>query len=103
MLKKKFWPSFQRVIELFTQKFVTKFLKIWGWDPGSEIRDPEKNLFRIPDPDPGSKRHRIPDPDPQHCQKVIDPDPGIQNVTFARKFKSSSIFFIILMASMFSI
>jgi hypothetical protein len=31
----------------------------------SEIRDPEKNLFRIPDP--GVKRHRIPDSDPQHC------------------------------------
>jgi hypothetical protein len=30
---------------------------------GSEIRDPEKNLFRIPDPGSrGSKRHRIPDP-----------------------------------------
>jgi hypothetical protein len=26
-------------------------------DPGSEIRD--TNLFRIPDPGPGSKRHRI--------------------------------------------
>ncbi len=32
--------------------------------PGSEIRDPEKKLLRIPDP--GSKRHRLPDPDPQH-------------------------------------
>jgi hypothetical protein len=29
---------------------------------GPEIRDPEKNLFRIPDPGPGSKRHQIPDP-----------------------------------------
>ena len=29
---------------------------------GSEIRDPEKNLFRIPDP--GVKK--APDPDPQH-------------------------------------
>jgi len=34
---------------------------------GSGIRDPEKNLFRIPDPGPGSKRHRIPDTDPQYC------------------------------------
>jgi hypothetical protein len=24
MMKKKIWPSFQRIIELFTQKFVTK-------------------------------------------------------------------------------
>jgi hypothetical protein len=31
-------------------------------DPRSGIRDPEKNLFRIPDPGPVSKRHRIPDP-----------------------------------------
>ncbi len=74
VLKKKIWPNFQRIIALFTQKIVTKLLKIWVWDPGSEIRDPGsgKNLFRIPDPgvkkasDPGS-RIRIPDPDPQHC------------------------------------
>jgi hypothetical protein len=33
---------------------------IWVWDPGSEIRDPEKTYSgsRIQ----GSKRHRIPDP-----------------------------------------
>jgi ribosomal protein L19 len=47
VLKKKIWANFQRIIELFTQKFVTKLSKIWVWDPGSEIR---KNLFRIPDP-----------------------------------------------------
>jgi hypothetical protein len=40
MLKKKIWPNFQRIIELFTQKIVTNLLKIWVWDPGSEIRDP---------------------------------------------------------------
>jgi hypothetical protein len=51
MLKKKVWAYFQRI--------VTKLSKIWVWDPGSEIQDPEK-LFRIPDsgvkkaPDPGS-------------------------------------------------
>jgi hypothetical protein len=52
MFKKKNWSNFQRLIELFTQKIVTKLLKIWVWDPGSG-----KNLFRIPDPgapDPGS-------------------------------------------------
>jgi hypothetical protein len=49
------WANFQRIIELFTQKIVTKPSKIWDWDPGSG-----KNLFRIPDqgvkkaPDPGS-------------------------------------------------
>jgi hypothetical protein len=57
MLKKKIWASFQRIIELFTQKFVTKLSKIWVWVPGSEIRN---NLFRIPDPGPGVKK--APDP-----------------------------------------
>ncbi len=59
MLKKKIWAHFQRIKELFTQKFVTKLLKIWVWDPGSDIRDPEKYYpgSRIQ----GSKRHRIPD------------------------------------------
>jgi hypothetical protein len=67
LLKKKIWANFQRIIELFTKKIVKKLLKIWSWDPGSEIRDPGsgKNLFRIPDP--GVKKHPIPDPDPQHC------------------------------------
>ncbi len=66
VLKKKIWANFQRIIEFFTQKIVTKLSKIWLWGPGSEIRDLEKTYFgsRIQ----GSKRHRtrIPDPDPQH-------------------------------------
>jgi hypothetical protein len=45
VLKKKIWANFQRIIELFTQKIVTKLSKIWLWDPG-----PEK-----PSPDPGSR------------------------------------------------
>ncbi len=55
MLKKNIWANFQRIIELFTKKIVTKLSKIWVWDPRSG-----KNLFRIPDPgvkkapDPGS-------------------------------------------------
>jgi hypothetical protein len=65
VLQKKIWANFQRIIELFTQKIVTKLSKIWIWDPGSG-----KNLFRIPRP----KRHRIPDPDPQHW-KLWPPDP----------------------------
>jgi hypothetical protein len=69
MLKKIIWTSFQRIIELFTQKFVIKLLKFWVWDPGSEIRDPRsgirdpgsgKNFFRIPEPGPGVKK--APDP-----------------------------------------
>jgi hypothetical protein len=43
------WANFQRIIELFTQKIVTKLSKIWLWYPGSEIRDPEKT-YSIPDP-----------------------------------------------------
>ncbi len=63
--KKKIWANFQRIIELFTQKIVTKLSKIWVWNPVSEIRYLEKTYSgsRIQ----GSKRHRIPDPDPQHC------------------------------------
>jgi hypothetical protein len=70
MLKKNFWANFKRIIELFTQKIVKKFSKIWAWDLGSEIRDPGpgKNLSRIPEP--GVKWHLIPDPDPQHWMGI---------------------------------
>jgi hypothetical protein len=46
-LKKNISTNFQRIIELYNKKIVTKLSKIWVWDPGSG-----KNLFRIPDPDP---------------------------------------------------
>ncbi len=52
--------QFSRNYGSFYPKIVTKLPKMWVWDSGSEIRDPEKNLFRIPDPgvkkepDPGS-------------------------------------------------
>ena len=61
MLKKKIRANFQRIIELFSQKFVTKLSKIGVWDLGSG-----KNLFRIPDPgvkkapDPGSGSTTLP-------------------------------------------
>jgi hypothetical protein len=42
VLKKKIWANFQRTVELFTQKIVSKFSTIWVSDPGSEIRDQEK-------------------------------------------------------------
>jgi hypothetical protein len=48
VLKENFFANFQRILELFTQKIVTKLSKIWIWDPGSG-----QNLFRIADP--GSK------------------------------------------------
>jgi hypothetical protein len=53
MLKKKIWANFQRIIELFTQKIVTKLPKIWVWDPRSGIG-------KKPIPDPGVKK--APDP-----------------------------------------
>jgi hypothetical protein len=54
--------NFQRISELFTQKIVTKLSKVWVWDPGSEIRDPEKTysgsriqgVKKAPDPGSGS-------------------------------------------------
>ncbi len=76
VLKKKNWANFQRIIELFTPKIVTKLSKIWLWDPGSG-----KNLFRIPDPgakkapDPVSGFATLPDshksenPDPHKSEK----------------------------------
>jgi hypothetical protein len=69
MLKKKIWANFQRIIETFTQKIVTKLSKIWVWDrdPGSEIWKKTYSGSRIE----GSKKYRIPDPDPQHCLLVI--------------------------------
>ncbi len=48
MLKKKIWANFQRIIDLFTQKIVTKLSKIWVSDPKSEI-------WKKPIPDPGSR------------------------------------------------
>ncbi len=55
-----FYPSRIPDLGFFTQKIVTKLSKIWVWDPGSEIRDPEKthSVSRIQ----GSKRHRTPVP-----------------------------------------
>jgi hypothetical protein len=60
VLKKKIWANFQRIIELFTQKIVNKLSKIWIWDPGSEIRDPEKTYSGSQIPDPGVEK--APDP-----------------------------------------
>jgi hypothetical protein len=57
VLKKTIWVSFQRIIELFTQKFVTKLSKIWVWDPRSGI-----SKKPIPDQDPGPGVKKAPDP-----------------------------------------
>jgi hypothetical protein len=65
--EEKYLGQFSKNYRTFTQKFVTSSKKygVGIRDPRSGIGDPEKNLFRIPDLGPGSKRHRI--PDPQHC------------------------------------
>jgi hypothetical protein len=47
VLRKKIWANFQRIIELFTQKIVTKLTKIWIWDPG---------VKKAPDPGSGSAK-----------------------------------------------
>jgi hypothetical protein len=49
--------NFQRIIELFAQKIVTKLSKIWGWDLRSGIRKkpvPDPGLKKPPDPGSGS-------------------------------------------------
>jgi hypothetical protein len=51
MPKKKIGANFQRIIELFTPKIVTKLSKIWVWDPRSGIQ-------RKRNPDPGSRGHK---------------------------------------------
>jgi hypothetical protein len=77
MLKKKIGAHFQRVIELFTPKIVTKLSKIWIWDPGSEIRNPEKtySVSRIQGvkkaPDPGSGSATL-----LYCSSIADPESG---------------------------
>jgi hypothetical protein len=55
--KKKNWANLQRIIELFTQRIVSKFSKIWVWDPRSGIRKkaiPDPGVKKAPDPGSGS-------------------------------------------------
>ena len=57
VLKKRIWASFQRIMELFTQKIVTKLSKIWVWDPRSGIRNKpisDPGVKKAPDPGSGS-------------------------------------------------
>jgi hypothetical protein len=64
MPQKTILASFQRILELFTQKFVTKLSKIWVWDPGSGIWFQEKTYSGSWIQVQGSKRHQIQDPGP---------------------------------------
>ncbi len=72
MLKKK-WANFQRIIELFTQKIVTRLSKIWLWDPGSEIVDPEKTYSGSRGPKGTGSRIRIRNTG-KDSWRVADPD-----------------------------
>ncbi len=59
MLKKKFLPNFQRIIEFFTQK-IAKSSQKYGFgirDPRSGIQDPgpRSGTRKKPIPDPGSR------------------------------------------------
>jgi hypothetical protein len=55
VLKKKIWANFQRIVELFTQKIVTKLSKIGIWDPGSGKKPiPYPGVKKAPDPGSGS-------------------------------------------------
>jgi hypothetical protein len=81
MVKKKIWPSFQRIIELIP-KNLSLSSKKYGFgiqDPGSEIWDPGSgmNLFRIPDPGPGVKKAPTPGSGSATLARtsVVDPDP----------------------------
>ncbi len=83
VLKRWIWADFQRIIEPFTQKIVTKLSKILVWDPGSR-----KNLFRIPYPGSRGQRgtgSRIPDLDPQHWFKKNQAPCQIWDVFVVRK------------------
>jgi hypothetical protein len=56
VLKKKM-ANFLRIMELLTQKIVTKLSKIWVWDPRSGIRKkpiPNPGVKKAPDPGSGS-------------------------------------------------
>jgi hypothetical protein len=53
-MKKKIWASFNKIIELFSQKFVTNLAK--NMDLGSGILDPGSGKKHIPDPGPGVKK-----------------------------------------------
>jgi hypothetical protein len=60
VLKKKIRANFQRIIEPFIHKIVTKLSKIWVWDPGSRIRDPGSGILEKPIADPWAKRAPYP-------------------------------------------
>jgi hypothetical protein len=76
VLKKKIWANFQRIIELFTQKIVTKLSKIWIWDPGSGIQKkpiPDPGVKKAPDPGSGPATLKFSRHGPVHLSPVTWP------------------------------
>jgi hypothetical protein len=72
MLKKKIWANFQRILELFTQKLITKLSKIWVWDPGFGIQDPRSGKTYSGSRIQGQKGTGSATlPNPQHCLYVV--------------------------------
>jgi hypothetical protein len=55
---------------------VTKLSKIWVWDPGSQIRDPEKTYSGSGIPYPGVKKA----PDPGSATLVLSEQDGMHRV-----------------------
>jgi hypothetical protein len=68
VLREKIWVNFLRILELFTQKVVTKLSKIWLWDPRSGIR--KKTI-----PDPGSRGQKGTGSRIRICNTVRIPNP----------------------------
>jgi hypothetical protein len=73
----------------FYPKIVTKLSKIWIWDPGSEIWDPEKNYSRSRIQ--RSKRHRIPDPDLQLWKIPTDEWMYLQSIKSVKHNAANSV------------
>jgi hypothetical protein len=80
-----FWNAEEKNLAQFSKNYRTFYpkichqaLKIWGWDPGSEIRKKTYSGSRIRVQ--GSKRHRIPDPDPQHWCHLMQRTIWINNL-----------------------
>jgi hypothetical protein len=54
VVKKKIWANLQRILELFTQKFVVKLPKIQFWDTGYGKNLSRTRVKKAPDPGSGS-------------------------------------------------
>jgi hypothetical protein len=88
------WANFKRIIELFTKKIVKKLLKIWSWDPGSKIRDPEKTYFGSRIQGSKSTRSRIRIRNTAYDADEKDKTAGM-DWQYCEKVKTNTDFFIL--------